>query len=240
MYKKPLKKVTRKLFKKRPRAPVRQTNKSLVSLIKRVSLKNSETKYTHAVVENININHNSGNIRNGLLYCTQGITDTGTGASSYSNRIGDEVIGRGLSIKLWISNKLDRPNVMYRMFVYKYQSLSIPSSTSLFKGTTANRIMDDLDKEYITIVYQKIFNLQVGYSAAPSAAAGDTDGREAHTYKQIWIPLKNKSIKYADGGSVPKFHDYGFFIVPYDSYGTLSSDNIASFQFQYKFYFKDP
>jgi len=215
--------------------------KSLVSLIKSISLKNSETKYTHSIDENRNMNHNSGFLYSNLLRTSQGISDTGTGANAFAMRIGDEVIARGISIKLWIANKLDRPNVMYRMFVFKYQSQTVPTSTALFKGANGNKIMDEIDKEYISVVYQKIFNLQVGYSATVNAATpGDTDGREAHTYKQIWIPLKNKRIHYVDSGSIPKFTDYGFFIVPYDSYGTLTTDNISSMTYQYKFYFKDP
>ena len=217
-----------------------KNNKSLIQLIKKVALKPVETKYSHLTAENVNINHNSGYIYTNLLKTTQGITDTGTGISAYSNRIGDQVIARGISIKLWIANKLDRPNIMYRLVVFKYQSLNIPLITTCFKGAIGNKMMDDLDKEFITPVYQKIFNLQVGYSAYATATAGDTDGREAHTYKQIWVPLKNKQVHYADGSSAPKFFDYGFFIIPYDSYGSLTTDNIASFSYEQKFYFKDP
>jgi len=239
----PLKKFSKKRTFAKKRKSFRKKsyskNKSLVALIKKVSLKNSETKYNHISNENINLFHNTGHQFSGLLNATHGITDNGAGTSVISNRLGDEVIGRGISIKLWIANKLDRPNVMYRICVYKYQSQSIPTLVNLFKTGSGNKIMDDLDKEYITPVYQKIFNLQVGYSAVP-AAAGDTDGREAHTYKQIWIPLKNRKIHYTDAGSIPKFTNYGFFIMPYDSFGTLITDNIASYSYQYKFYFKDP
>jgi len=237
------KKVTRKLFKKpaaAKRAPVRKTNRSLISLIKKVSLKQTETKDTHYLSENNQLLHNNGFQKNNLLYVTQGVTDTSTGTSAYSNMIGDQLIARGISIKLWIANKLDRPNVMYRMFVYKYQVNSSPSISILFKGANPNKMMDDLNKEYVTIVYHKVFNLQMGYSAYATGTAGDTDGREAHTYKQIWIPLYNKKIQYNDGNGVPKFFDYGFCIMCYDSYGTLITDNIASLAFQYKLYFKDP
>jgi len=239
-------KLRKKSFKKSTRKIVRKTRKttsnraSLVKLIKSVSLKASETKYNHFITENQQMYHNAGYIKNNLLNCTQGITDTGTALGVYSNRVGDEIIARGISIKLWIANKLDRPNVMYRMVVYKYQSQSPPASTALFKGANGNKIMDEFDNEYITPVYSRIFNLQAGFSAYASATAGDVDGREAHVYKQIWIPLKNKKIHYVDGGSIPKLIDYGFFIVPYDSYGTLGTDNIASIAFQYKLYFKDP
>lgn len=214
--------------------------KKLVSLIKKVSLKSSETKYVHQSAENINLNHNTGYQYQNLLYTTQGITDTGAGTSVFSNRLGDEVIGRGISIKLWIANKLDRPNVMYRFFVYKYQSNNPPVLANLFKSAVGNRMMDDLDKESYSIVFQKIFNVQVGYSAYATATGGDTDGREPHKYFQCWIPLKNKKIIYNDAGVIPKFTSYAWAIVPYDSYGTLTTDNIASLAYSLKFYFKDP
>lgn len=223
------KSVTRKMVKKPS-----TTRKSLVNLIKRVSLRNVETKSVHKIQENININHNSGSIHTNLLRTEQGITDTDTGTATYSNRLGDEITARGISIKLWIANKRDRPNVMYRMFVFKYSVGSIPSAASLFTGANGNRIMDNLDTETISIVYQKVFNLQNNVSFSDA-----NHTREAHTYRKIWIPLKNKKIVYTNGGNQPKFNDYGFFIVPYDSYGTLTTDNIASYAFEYQFYFKD-
>lgn len=231
----------RKTFAKKNKKPIKRfsNRKSLISLIKKVSLKNVETKQTHRIVENINVNHNSGYIFTNLLTSYQGITDTDTGAIFNSTRIGDEVIAKGISIKLWIANKLDRPNIMYRLIVFKYQSQSPPTLTTIFTGANGNKMMDDIDKEYITPVYQKLFNLQVGYSAYATGTGGDTDGREAHTYKKIYIPLKNKKIVYNNGGNIPKFIDYGFALIPYDSYGTLTTDNIASFTYQMKFYFKD-
>lgn len=212
----------------------RARTKQLVNLIKKVSLRNVETKSVHKVQENININHNSGSIHTNLLKTEQGITDTDTGTSAYSNRIGDELIARGLSIKLWIANKKDRPNVMYRMVVFRYQSQSVPTLASCFTGANGNRMMDQIDKEYITVIYQKIFNLQNNIAFADAAHT-----REAHTYRKIWIPLRNKKLVYNNGGTIPKFTDIGFFIVPYDSYGTLTTDNISSYAFEYQFYFKD-
>lgn len=240
-YKRNYKKTAKKrIYKKKLSVAKRYKRKSITALIKKISLKNVETKQTHRIQENININHNSGYIINQLLYSQQGITDTDTGTAIYNNRIGDEVIGRGISIKFWVANKLDRPNVMYRLIVFKYSSQSLPTLSTIFTGANGNRMMDKIDSEYITPVYQKIFNLQMGFSAVPAALVnGDQEGREAHTYKKIWIPLKNKRIRYANGGTVPKFIDYGFAIIPYDSYGTLTTDNIASFAFEYTFYFKD-
>jgi len=215
--------------------------KSLVSLIKKVSLQKVETKHTHFIVNDQQLYHNNGYIKLKLLDTSQGITDTQTGTTFYAGRIGDQIVARGISIKLWVANKLDRPNVMYRIIVFKYQSATTPTSTSIFTGANGNKMMDDIDREYVTPVYQKIFNLQMGFSASVQAAiAGDTEGREAHKYLSFYIPLKNKVIQYTDGSTIPKFIDYGFRIVPYDSYGTLETDIIASMSFQYKLYFKDP
>jgi len=245
----PLRRYPRKSYKK-GKKPVKsgrriskKTNgrKSLVSLIKKVSLKQSETKHTHFIIENQQLYHNNGYIKLNMLNTTQGIADNQTGSSFFAGRIGDEVIARGISLKIWVANKDDRPNVMYRIIVFKYQSLTSPTSTNIFVGANGNKMMDDLDREYITPVYQKIFNLQMGFSAyADPAQAGDQDGAEAHKYISAYIPLKDKKIVYSDESNLPKFIDYGFRIIPYDSYGTLETDIIASMAFQFKFYYKDP
>lgn len=223
----------KKAYKKRNYS----SRKKLVKLIKSISLRNSETKCVHKSEENIQLNHNSGYQIQQLLYTQQGITDTGAGTAVYSNRLGDEVIARGISIKMWVATKLDRPNVQFRFVVYKYQSATFPNLASCFKGMSANRLLDDLDTEDKTIVYQKLFYIEKGFSGNANVA---TAGREAHKLFKCWIPLKNKKITYNDAGTVPKFHNYGFFIVPYDSFGTLGTDIIASFSYNYKFYFKDP
>lgn len=224
---------------------VRKTgvNKRLISLIKKVSLKSSETKQAYTIVENVQLYHNIVNIKQDLLYTTQGITATDTGTSAYSNRIGDEVIARGLSLKFWFANKKDRPNVMYRLVVFRYTSGDTVSSNDIFLSATANFMLKDYNKDKIKVLYSKIFNLQVGVSGTLPVG---TDGsywnqKEAHRLLKVWIPLKNKKLRYdGDVSGVPKWSDIGFAIVPYDSAGTLTTDNIASYAYHSKFYFKDP
>lgn len=212
----------------------------LTKLVKRVALKavmkKSETKSTHVTEENKNLYHNVGYNITGLLNTTQAISDNQAGTSVLASRIGDQVSAKGLGIKLWLSNKLDRPNVMYRLFVYMYQSQTLPTMSDLFKSQLGNRMMDDIDVESYKILYHKRVNLQVGYS---NSGGGGGYGKECHKYLSIWIPLKLRNLIYNDGGSIPKFKNIGFAIVPFDSYGTLTTDNIASFAYSYKFYFKD-
>lgn len=235
-------KLRKKTFKKVSRKIVRKSktsNKKLIALIKSVSLKNVETKTTHSLAENLQLYHNTPNLRFAFLRTSQGTSDTDTGANYYANRIGDMLMARGISIKLWIANKLDRPNVMYRLVVFKYQSTTTPTGAIAYVGANPNKMMDNLNKEVITPVYQKIINLQTALSASGDAAGNPFVGKECHTYRKIWIPLKNQKIIYDNGGQVPKHYDYAFMITPYDSYGTLTTDNIASYAFEYHFYFKD-
>jgi len=191
-------------------------------------------------VENNNLYHNSQFIVNGLLATTYGTGDDNSGLSANNVRLGDAVIARGLSIKLWIANKLDRPNVMYKIIIFRYQSNDNPSDIFLSQSTT-NIMLRDFDTEKYSIIAQKTFNLQVGVSnVASSVNSAGATSKEAHKYVKFYIPLKNKQIRYNNNSQIPKFKNIGFMVAPYDSYGTLTTDNIASFAYNYKFYFKDP
>lgn len=217
--------------------------KQLIKLINKVSLKKAETKNTLNIVEDNQLYHNVQTLRNNLLFTSTGITDNQDTTSSYASRIGDSVVARGLSIKLWIANKLDRPNVMYRLIVYRYYGAA-PSNIFYSQGST-NMMLRDVDTEKYKVLYAKRINLQVGYSAtaqitAQSGGNNYNAQKEAHKYVKIWIPMKNKIITYQNGVGNPMKGDIGFCIVPYDSYGTLTTDNISSYAFNYKFYFKDP
>lgn len=221
----------------------RAGTKRLVNLIKKVSLRSSETKMAYTIVENNQLYHNVANIKQDMLYTTQGITATDTGTSSYSNRIGDEVIARGLSLKFWFANKFDRPNVMYRLVVFQYTSGDTVTSNDVFLSATANFMLKDYNTAKIKVLYTKTFNLQVGSTLTANSDTAWTSayGREAHKLIKVWIPLKNKKLKYqGDLSGIPKWTDIGFAVVPYDSYGTLTTDNIASYAYHSKFYFKDP
>lgn len=230
----------KKTFKRGNPIKKRLSSKKLVNLIKKISLKPSETKNTHNITENINLYHNSPNVQWAHLNTTQGTGDDNTGTNNNVARIGDEVIARGLSYKIWISNKLDRPNVMYRIIFFRYQSLlngSMPSTVPYCSQGSTNYMIRDLDTEKFKIIKTITFQIQ---NNAQRISGTSLLGAEGHKYLNVWIPFKNQKIKYEDNSSVPRFFDYGFSICCYDSYGTLTTDNIASFAVNIKFYFKDP
>lgn len=234
----------KKKFVKRPvRKVVRRSGmKNLAKMISAISLKKAETKETHVISENNQLYHNVESIKYSFLYTQQGVGDGDTGLTNYSCRVGNEIILRGLSIKFWFANKKDRPNVMYRIIIFKYRADTTIGSAYKSQGS-ANMMIRDIDNEKITILKTKLFNLQVGFSnAGPAGGYGfDTAAKEAHKYLKFWIPLKNQKLRYKDDNSgSPKYYDIGVSIVPYDSYGTLTTDNIASYAITHKLYFKDP
>jgi len=233
--KRSFKKVTRKVGKRS--AGISKGSKALVSLIKKVALKPVETKNTHFIEENIQLYHNVPQIVYDNLNTTQAVTENNTGTSNFACRVGDKVIARGLSYKFWFANKLDRPNVMYKIIFYKYRSNTVPTAPYYAQGTS-NYMIRDIDVEKYKIIKIVNFNLQ---TSAQKLVTGDTfGGAEGHRAVSVWLPMNNQQIVYENGTGYPRMQDIAYSVVCYDSFGTLITDNIASYAVNRKFYFKDP
>lgn len=221
------------------RAVAAKKKQSLVKLIKNVSLKAAETKNTVWLYENLNLFHNSPLIGNGYLATSQSVSENNNSTYNIATRIGDQVIARGVSFKFWIANKLDRPNVMYKIVFFKYNSNYSPvASDPYYQQGSANYMIRDLDTEKFKILKVKKINLQT--SAQRITGADNFEGAEGHRALNVWLPMKNQKITYENGSQTPKYMNLGFSIVAYDSFGTLTTDNIGSFSYSMKFYFKDP
>lgn len=212
----------------------------LVRIINDVSLRKAETKESHNINEDIQLYHNVENIKYSLLYTQQSIGDSDTGLSNYSCRVGNEVVARGLSIKLWIATKKDRPNVMFRIIVFRYRADTTVGSVYKTQGST-NCMIKDVDTQKITVLKAKRININMATTQFVHADQSSWAGKEAHRLVKFWIPMKNKKLRYKeDNSGSPKYTDIGVSIVPYDSFGTLQTDNLASYAIIHKFYFKDP
>lgn len=214
--------------------------KKLIKLIDKVSLKKAETKETHRIEENNTVNHNGESLKLSLLYTQQGMGDNDVGTSNYDCRIGNEIVAKGLSIKMWFANKLDRPNVMYKVVIFRYRVNEIPTTIYKAQGTS-NIMLRDVDTDKITILAVKHFNLNQGAAERIVTATDSFAGCEGHIYKKFWINLKNRKIQYDSNNSgLPKYYNIGLSVVAYDSWGTLTTDTICSYAFNSKLYFKDP
>lgn len=229
---------------KRPRSSYRKRKvfkkggSRLVRMIKSVSLRNAETKYAVTTGENQQLYHNGGstpvyvNVTN-LLATSQGTSQT--------TRVGDCVFGRFLTLKLWLSNKLDRPNVMYRIMLVAMPAdqYAAGAPTGYFRGENANKIIDSLNTDRYKIVASRLIQ---PFGGDYSLESGSTN-KEHSRYIKMTIPLKNRQIYYTtDGGTLPvaQRNILSLSIIAYDAFGSLLADNIASYTYVAKFYFKDP
>ena len=78
-------------------------------------------------------------------------------------RIGDEIMLKNFSIKLWLSNKLDRPNVIYRCCLFWYE-IGQAITDELVYSTQSTKALDRYNTKSIKIIKQ--FTLQSTYNYA--------------------------------------------------------------------------
>jgi len=218
-------------------------------MLKMVETKLS-TQYTDAA---INLYHNGTYYAGQLQATTQGTTNPSGIAHAGTNRVGDEVIARGVSLKFFLENMSDRPNVMYNIYIFKYNVLLIdPAAMQLMTdnefwaslqgegATVTNRMLDKPQKRNIQLLKKIVIKGGPNYSI--QTAGPVPVGPFAKTnYRQVWIPLKDKKIRYRLPDSpLPERDGLGFAIVAYDAISTLQTDQLAKFQWQSTFYYKDP
>ena len=225
----------RNASKKTRRSP--KTSKGKMASIARSVVKSElnktvELKDNPYGLENQQLYHNVPlNIDSNIFYTTQGLTDPQ--AASGSNRIGDSVYFKSLTHKLWLANKLDRPNLMYRVtIVYRKTTAgTVPTSAPYVSVTNNGNIMlSDLNMEngqVAAVLYDKVFTYNDGHDIS---SGGST--KESHHLVQIFRRLNTKCTYYGDNATVPKAFTPQLWVTAYDSYGTLISDNVASCGFQ--------
>lgn len=232
-------------WRKPVRRKPRKTNakprvKNLAKMMKSVALKQCETKVASDTAENLQLTHNGTYYRSNFFFTAQGTADQQGLDSNPRCRLGDEIIARGIKFKWWLSNKGDRPNVMYNIYVFYYNTLESPTNSTFWRGTdgvggTMNRMLDNPNPDRIKVLKKFVVNSKSQYEGvAPNLF-------EHSQYRECYISFNNKKITYRrDSSGTPKGWDLGFAVVPYDAFGTLTTDNIASFAWSSTFYFKDP
>lgn len=222
------------------------------SRVKRVLLKKAETKMFDIGAENVQLYHNIGANALGFTNAIPNWFDPWSRIAKGTNRwnrIGDRVTPRGVSLRLWLANKRDRPNLYYRIVV-----CSLPKTTTGLTGasiTTAQfdpfeasqqfsdsqnvlTLFTDKDRGVRTL-YDKTILVQQN---AAFAEAGHT--REIHKFVKLWIRRKGgRDIVFDSDYSFTNSNPLAVFVIPYDSYGTLTSDNVASCAGVMRLYYKD-
>ena len=213
-------------------------SKSAASTVRRIATQvvhaTCEKKHFTWLDENKQLLHNKGDYTLNFLSCKQGITDNESGTtSSQLNRIGDEIVLKNINVRLWLSNKDDRPNVMYKAYLFWYDPDATLSDAYAF-FSQQNKMLDRVNTEVLSIIDSKTIFSGPSYSGNAGLL------RERSQLCTLNGSYKGKKIKYDEGGTVPKFKTIGLCVVCYDAYGTLQTDNIASYAYNASIRFIDP
>lgn len=229
------------------RASVRRANAGVKRLDSMIETKES------AQVSGTNLSLPHNNIYNtGInpFALNQGAQDMATGTG---NRIGDRINVKGVLVKGFIENALNRSKVHYRVMLIRAAKGEIFSRANLFKGIVGNKIIDQMDTERFTVVASKRFTINcanggpssVGATGVPAVDSLYNVGIGTKAFS-MWIPGKrfgkNGTVQYENNspGQV-KFYDYRVVIMAYDWYGTPQDvNNVGKINDMYvKLYFKD-
>lgn len=229
-----------------------RTKSNFASRVQRVLRKRIELKYFDVGSENVQLYHNVG-VVGGLVSPPQALifnpwVNIGTGAGR-SNRIGDKISPSGMALRIWVANKLDRPNVMYRIIAgifpkYYAGTAFNGSNLTLYPapnaGADGNNMSTMVDSEKgIKVLYDRIHNVNAGYSGNANTAPLAGAGKEAHKMIKIYIKRsKSRQLVYDVNGALVN-NIFAMYVIPYDSAGTLQTDNIASVSCWYRMYFRD-
>lgn len=243
-----------------------KAKRQIAAIAKKVTLKLSEPKVARQIYSSLtdpghlSLYHNVPHFINNLLETQQGV-HANPGANVVDNRIGEEVIATGLKLKMQLINRPTESNVTYKYFVYQYQSNDPPGTATAFfvgpggAGGNMNRMLDFVDTRKVTILstgYVKTNHMtanmnqscQYTNSEHPYILGRALDGSQPMmhtTYKEIWIPMNHKKIRYESNNSpTPKFKDIGVCMLAYDVNNTAQSQVLGYWDMTSSFYFRDP
>lgn len=150
-----------------------------------------------------------------------------------SNRTGNDILARGLSVKCMLGCKQDRHNTTFRVMCLKVtKGYDTGPYGNVFDAQTNNIMLDGVDKDRVKVLMDKKVSFK---PINPSP-----DGKEITIFRKFWIPHKALYKFYDDGSQANSYpYDIYFIIMAYDAYGSLQTDNIAYCQVWSRFYFKD-
>lgn len=118
-----------------------------------------ETKQsTNSDVDMIDLLHNTIKVLDlNLLRTTQGVTDPMNTDSL--NRIGDEINIKGVSIKMMLELHPNYSDVTFRFMVIKCAKGDVLTTATLFKGQSVNKMLDTVNTERYSILFQKYYKI---------------------------------------------------------------------------------
>jgi len=218
----------------RKRSTLTKKQKSEVKKIAQKTIDtNTEDKRVVYLLENQQLFHNKPvYIGKFLSDIIQG-PNTGDLGVKKTCRIGDKIKLKNINFRFWLSNKLDRPNVMYKGVLFFYPvDLGAAITDADVYMTAQNKMLDRYNFKRIKIIDTFIVKSTNNYAV-------DANNHEHSYLATLNKSYKNKYIQYETNGVKAKGWEIGFSLVCYDAFGTLQTDNIASYAINTQLTFED-
>jgi len=236
----------------------RKGRKTFKARVTQVLMKKVETKMYHFAEENIQLQHNIGrNVGTVLIPVTGSFTNMfniwadipkGTGSAQ---RIGDRVTPRGMSLKIYLANKDDRPNTKIRVIIARVpKAINAtattvgnvnPFETTLQLGNNGNKMLMNADSDRgIKFLYDKIHTLGDNQPGAYTNVSGWVR-KERTKVIRLWIKSKKSRDIIFDSTNSSQIVNNPILMwaIPYEQYSTLQTDEVASIAYEGKLYYKD-
>jgi len=218
--------------------PKKMNEVAIKKIVNKEFKKRSEVKKLDYNYGNVNINHNNysavpaNKFQNSLMIWGTNMPVAGTtDADITGSRF--KVIGQQLFLQFQIL--ADRLNSKFRVMILRYPSYRVVNAyTDIFDNITNNIMMDPIDKDICSVLYDKVVGLK---NINPN---NSTDN--VLVSRKIWVPRQKYVVQYENAGlntiKSPKFTDY-LIILDYDAFGTLQTDTIGSVQVSRRLFFVD-
>jgi hypothetical protein len=172
---------------------------------------------------------------------SQGVDDPQGNTQARNNRIGTDIIARGMKVKIMFISNVDRPNLNVHCYLFKYNTTYTMTDALFWAGplgigADSNRLLDHPNTDRVQscrkiIVQNRNVNL------------GESNNRVTTVYREFYFPFKNWKVRYDNdtgGGKFPMYKDLGLAIVAYDTPDTNELQSVARCTATTCLYFKDP
>lgn len=226
--------------------------------VKKVLMKTAETKYFDIAFEDRQLYHNLGSEPEPPLIVIpvnvtsspdwfnpwKRIPNTGGTATQRMGRIGDKITPRGMSLKIYLANKSDRPLTMYRLIVAILpKEVNGVVTTNVFdpfqvsnSGLNGNNMIPHADQDVgVRFLYDRIHTLSNGWDYGTSGGS-----KERTKMIKLWIKRKRSSpIVFSTTSTSIVNKPLAVYCIPYEQKSTLTTDRVGSWAGQMRMYYKD-
>ncbi|WP_445780471.1 hypothetical protein [Shewanella sp.] len=227
-------------------APLKKsTKKAINQIVDKKMNRVIETKAVDYVTEEIILNHNvPQTIDNDVYYSFHGVSDNANAQSSgtaFGNRIGDSLYAKSAYIRMYFDQYVDRPNLSFRITALRIKSgvnIISPASNAFAHPQSNNYFINPVDTENLLlyssdpVVMDKRYVVNNGLSLTGNNKA-------FHFFKDFSIKL-NRKLKYS--GNSPNVvgpFTIQIIVTAYDSFGSLTTDNVSRLIYGRRSYYQD-